>query len=53
LDYTGLVQVAELIEQLRQKRCAWMGENEPQYTPEEDYDETRQTQDKRSSEEQR
>ena len=53
LDYEGLVQVAELIEQLRQKRCAWMGENEPKYTSEEDYDEAHQTQVKGSSEEQR
>jgi len=53
LDYEGLVQVAELIEQLRQKRCAWMGENETKYTSEEDYDEARQTQVKGSSEEQR
>ena len=53
LDYEGLVQVAELIEQLRQKRCAWMGENETKYTSEEDYDEARQTQGKGSSEEQR
>ena len=53
LDYEGLVQVAELIEQLRQKRCAWMGENETKYKSEEDYDEARQTQVKGSSEEQR
>jgi hypothetical protein len=53
LDYEGLVQVAELIEQLRQKRCAWMGENETKYTSKEDYDEARQTQVKGSSEEQR
>jgi hypothetical protein len=53
LDYEGLVQVAELIERLRQKRCAWMGENETNCESEEDYDEDRQTQVKGSSEEQR
>ena len=53
LDYEGLVQVAELIERLRQKRCAWMGENETKCESEEDYDEAHQTQVKGSSEVQR
>ena len=53
LDYEGLVQVAELIERLRQERRAYLGENETNCESEEDYDEDRQTQVKGSSEEQR
>jgi len=53
LDYEGLVQVVELIERLRQKRCDQKGASEAKYESEEDYDEDSQAQIKGSSEEQR
>ena len=53
LDYEGLIQVAELIERLRQERRAYLGENETNCESEEDYDEDHQTQVKGSLEEQR